>query len=355
MKICFVKQTYVPEFTYKSHQWTNENDLIDMFVHRVQNFGFACQTKADIWVVEDGKYISDTYRDLKKTRPDAVKELHKNLTAVSLDTVPWEEYNIVISMDSILSDDLILKYPKILWCYYEQEHVKGSFKKSAITPFGKYDLFLNHALNSKTTSKTLPTALNFPYLTSRVAFNKVITTRRRRKRLYLDSHCIRTGKGKDATTIPDLETFRNKLSVDLDMPISHCKVWNFGSSYIEVAKGTPSTPKEYINELASCKYFLINRTRCIGQAVPEAAAMGVIVLASQNKYASLICHPETKIESLSSARATDYKATVEVIKRLQDNPELQHEIIEYQYVKAKKFFLNGPLDTLLDYADLKRR
>lgn len=342
MKVCILKQPYVTEFTWSSHRWSNVQELLDKYILRSQNFGLVCETQADIWVVGDGGYVSDTYASLKKNAPEAVDALYRSHSAVKWANVPWDEYGVIISLDSIVPYSIILQYPEILWCYYEQEHVKDSFRKSAESPFGKYDLFLNHALSSSNAPiSCLPRSVNFPYLCSRDAFNKVVAAEKH-DRVYLDSHCIRG--------IPDLGFFRKQLARKLGVEIDYCKPWDFDNSYLSVANKIPSSTREYLNQLASCKYFLLNRGgQSIGQSAIEAAALGVIVLSDRGQmYSHYICHPETWV------RPRDYDLAARVIKKIQKNPDLQHEIIEYQFEKVQDFFLDRPLRVLKGCLETKR-
>lgn len=343
MRVCILKQPYATSsFTWSSRRWSNPATILSDFVFRSQNFGLVCETQADIWVLEDGDYIAEVYADLLVRDPQAVESLYAAHTVSKWSDVPWKEYDVVISMDAIAPSSLISQYPKILWCYYENEHTFRSFAVSAKKPQGKYDLFLNHAFSSPAfAAGRLPASVNFPYLVSRTAFHQVIHSEKCDS-VYLDSHCIRN--------VPDLKVFRAELKKKFGMEVEHSKPWNFARSCAGVAGKEGFSAKEYLTKLASCKYFLLNRRgEEIGQAVPEAAALDVIVLATRKQiYSPFICHPETFIEPL------DYDSAAEVIHRIQANPELQSEILEFQRNRIKNFFLDQPLKILQYYFDLKQ-
>lgn len=340
MKLAIVKQQYVPEFTWSSQQWTSPDVLLDNFVMRAQNFGLICETKADIWVVEDGDYISDTYRDLQKHAPDAIVALYRELQAVKWNEVPWDSYDVIITMDQIASDELIARYPRILWCYYEQEHTKASFVQSTQKPYGKYDLFLNHGLYSEADEVThLPLSLNFPYLSSHKAFEEVVSTERQ-NRAYLDTHCIRRVK--------DVVGFCAKLERRLGIGIIHNEPWDYANSYLAVANRKPISTREYLTRVGGSKYFILNRSGpAIGQSASEAAALGAIVLADvKQKYAYHTCHPETWV------LPRDWNSVAAALKRIRGK---EQEIIEYQYSKVQDFFLESPLRQLHRALEIKRR
>lgn len=343
MKVCILKQPYVTEFTWSTHRWSNAQELLDNFVHRSQNFGLVCETKADIWVVEDGKYVSDTYANLLIRVPDAVEALYRSHTTHSWNEVPWQEYDVVISLDQIIPDQIITQYPEILWCYYEQEHVMASFRVSANQPYGKYDLFLNHELSSSTFSTTyLPRSINFPYLCSSQVFSQVVSSEKQ-DCVYLDSHCIRG--------ISDLKQFRVELRQKFGINVTHSKPWNFNNSYRSVGDKEPSSTQEYLNQVASCKYFLLNRggPSQIGQSAPEMAALGVILLSDRlQRYSHYLCHPEAWV------KPRDFDSAAEVIRKIQDNRDLRREILEYQYEKVQDFFLDYPLKVLHQCLEIKR-
>ncbi len=343
MRVCILKQPNAVEFIWSTHRWSNAQELLDNYVMRSTNFGLVCETQADIWVVEDGEYVSDTYVSLLTRAPEGVNALYRSHSAAKWADIPWEEYDVIISLDPIVSDSIIIRYPEILWCYYEQEHAMESFRASAKSPFGKYDLFLNHALSSSNDPIIgLPRSINLPYVYSRDAFNRVVTAEKH-ERVYLDSRCIRD--------IPHLEFFRMQLARKLGIEIDHCKPWDFKNSHLCVANKVPSSTREYLNQLASCKYFLLNRggSNNIGQSAPEAAALGVIVLSDKYQiYSHYVCHPKTWV------RPRDYDSTAGVIKEIQKDPNLQRKIIEYQFERTQNLFLNQPLRVLRSCLKMKR-
>ncbi|MBI4394952.1 MAG: hypothetical protein HY583_02030 [Candidatus Omnitrophica bacterium] len=343
MKICIVKQPYATELTWATHRWSNEQELLDQFVCRSQNFGLVCETRADIWVIEDGPYASESYRDLKRFRPEATKALYQLHRVSKWNEVPWSEYDVVISLDQIVPEQIIREYAEILWCYYEQEHCKKSFLKSTRAPFGAYDLFLNHALNSSNPSiDHLPASINFPYLCSIEAFKKIISAKKD-ERAFLDSHSFRA--------FPDEQFITTQLARRLGIEVCYGRPWDFDNSYLCVARKLVDSPREYLNKLASCKYFLINRGGLsIGQAVPEAAALGVIVLSSRGQiYSHYLCHPSCWV------KPGDWNSAARVIKQIQSDKRLQQEILAYQFDRVRFFFLDEPLRLLRQYLEIKRK
>jgi len=339
MKLGIIKQQYVPEFTWTSQRWTDAETLLDNFVMRAQNFGMVCETQADIWVVEDGSYISDTYRDLQSSAPGAVAALYRELQAVKWSDVPWSDYDVIITMDQIAPDELIAQHPRILWCYYEQEHTKASFVQSTQKPYGKYDLFLNHGLYSADNEVThLPLSLNFPYLSSRKVFERVVSTEKQ-NRAYLDTHCIRWVK--------DVTGFCAKLERRLGIGIMHNEPWDYANSYLAVANRKPISTREYLTRVGGSKYFILNRGGlAIGQSASEAAALGAIVLADRGqKYANHLCHPDTWVQP------KNWDDVARTLKKIRGK---EQEIIEYQYAQVQVFFLERPLAQLYQALEIKR-
>jgi hypothetical protein len=343
MRVCILKQPYVTELTWSTQRWSNARELLDNYVLRSQNFGLVCETRADIWVLKDGPYASDIYTRLLITAPEAVEALYRSHAARRWDEVPWTEYDVVISLDPIVPQGLIAEHPEILWCYYEQEHTMGSFARSARSPHGRYDLFLNHALTSSHyRTLRLPASVNFPYVYSRRAFAEVISVAKR-ECVYLDSHCVRG--------VSDLEALRSDLEAKFGIEVDHCRPWDFDNSYKCVGDKLTSSTSEYLNQLGSCKYFLLNRGGVgVGQSAPEAAALGVIVLPDRGQiYSRYMCHPETRVEP------RNFDSAAAAIRKIQGSRDLQQEIVEYQFERVERFFLEGPLSVLRACLELKRR
>jgi radical SAM protein with 4Fe4S-binding SPASM domain len=80
--------------------------------------------------------------------------------AEEADTVDWDAYDIVISIDVAVPSRIIARHPRVMWCYYFIEGgptgIDGAFRGS---PFFGYNVFLNHRLARSRLSAASPSVL----------------------------------------------------------------------------------------------------------------------------------------------------------------------------------------------------
>ncbi|MHC4790384.1 MAG: FkbM family methyltransferase [Planctomycetota bacterium] len=341
MKICIVKQPYVTEYTWQSVRFTSACDLMDKFILRSQNFCLVAGLKADIWVVDEGPIISDTYKHLKQNHPRGIEALYSSHKTVTWSDIPWSEYDIVISADQIIPDDIIRKYPATLWCYFEQEHTLPSFARSAKKPDGAYDLFLNHHLSSSIQLERLPQSIAFPYTANHDIMTKLLTPTNEPK-VFLDSHMIRGNPDNIGQIVADYEK-------KCGLPVKYPQPWDFANSYECVGKKLTKKTSEHLKDIARCKYFLLVRKAGIGQGAVEAASLGLIVISDSNEiYSQLLCHPACFVLPMN------YDQALQKVRSIEADPALQKEILEHQKTALQKYFWNRPIGLLKRALELKR-
>ena len=347
MKLAIVKQKYIPGYTWKSHRWDNPKSMLNDFMLRSKNFSLLFETKGDVWVVDDSHYESDTYRTMKQKRPMELKELCDSQESVPWGDVPWQDYDVVITLDPIAPKSLIEMYENVLWCYYCAEHSSKVWNKSLKKPVQKYDLFLDHVLQTeiKPVNK-LPLAVRFPAVVSRMAFRETLDLRKKYDRVFLDSHAIRK--------ITDFESFDTDMFKQFGIEADYPKPWKFSESYAAVAQKQMLSTKDYLQRVAYSKYFYLCRRASgngfVGQAAPEAAGLGCVVIADEScVYAKRLCHPLTLIEN-----GDDYDTASLVIQSIQDNNDLYKEVIAYQNERLNRIFNREPIELLERYSRIKK-
>lgn len=341
MKICIVKQPYVTEFTWESVRFTTPHNLLDKFICRSQNISLLIGLKGDVWVVEDGAVISDTFRNLIDKTPRAIEALYQSHRAVPLSSIPWHEYDVVLSADQIIPNNIIRRYPNILWCYFEQEHLLPSFKRSAKKPDYAYDLFLNHRLSSSRELNKLPQSITFPY-TANPSIIKDLLRPIYGVAVFLDSYMIRDHVKNLENKVAE---YKNKCG----LPIKHPRPWDFVNSYGCVGRKLIKKTSEHLADMARCKYFLLVRHGGIGQGAIEAASLGLIVISDSNEiYSRLMCHPTCLVQP------RNYDAALAKVRLIESRLELQKEIRQFQDTALREHFWSKPIKLLEKGLELKR-
>lgn len=344
MKVALVKQRYMPELTWSTHIWDgNASKLLDNYLLRSKWISYIIEDGWDVYVLEDGAYVTQVYQMLKKKHPKGVAALYEAQQATRYEDVSWDRYDAVISIDPIIPKDIINRHKSVLWCYYAGEHQVHGFKQSRKCPQRGYNVFLDHTMGVKERMiKGLPISLSFPPMYSRMGLESLVDVAQKRTCVFLDSRAIRD---VSKTAIPK---FRKEMAAQLGMDVSFPILWKFASSYEEAAKKRIMSTRAFLQRVSGCKYLLLNRGRAVGQAAPEAAGMGVIVLGSKETYVQLMCHPETRVPP------QDYGAAAKMLAKLEANPDLQAQALDYQYKQLARHFLEKPRNQLAQCLRLKK-
>jgi len=338
-KFCFIKTGYSTCYTKKSVEY-NIDEIINEWLNRTQNLSFVANFKADVYVINTKPTKAGWFsRHGKDNEP--LSKIHSNV--YSPENIDFSKYNIVITSDCIIPQNIIKKHKHILWCYYEDEHAYASFRTSMKSPMGGYDVFLNHFMSSPVSPTNIPTPLSFPYLENYDAFSEILSHLNLDKikddSIFLDSHIVRDKTFK-----------RNKelLEAKTNMKLNYTS-WNFQNSMKELCIGKLPHVKKYLENTSSSKFFLYLRTSSsgIGQAMlPATASNCIIVGINKMKYASIIMHPECVGNNIDEC--------CKIINSLKENPEKQEMIIEYQKNKLKTYFWDTPLNSLYNLLRIKQ-
>lgn len=333
MKLCFAKQPYCVEYTWQSTRWPGPRALLDAYVFRTQNISLAVRFKADTWVLDGRNRIEGGWlQTLEDLVPDDVDALYDTHTATPAEDVPWGEYDVVITTDPVVPETIVRAYPKTLWCYYECAHNSQSAGRSRGAPQGGYDLYLDHYMRAGPTEIVkLPQAIQFPYTANASALRGLVECPTGRTGILLDSK-VAEGPLRES----GLPVVRSKK---IDMRFFHRTI----------ARRETTAPADWLRLMVQCKYYaLVRGPHIIGQAAIEAAAMGLIVFGD-GTYPRMLCHPSCMIVTGTGVDVAGR------IRRVEGDPVLQHEILEYQTEKLAALFWNGPVAILEQALEMKRR
>jgi len=346
MKLAFVTQRYMPEYTWETTRWSTPDEMLDAYALRSKNYGMIYELRADCYVIEDA-HETGVHRMLKRLHPEGIAALYAKRKATPWRKVPWENYEVVITIDPCLTPELTARYPKILWCYYAGEHKAPDYKASCQAPYPGYDVFMDHVLRIKMPRPfRLPVSVPFPALASKRAFDDVLHYVKRDNGVFLDSRALRKEKNhRDAL---------KRLSEQVGLPVRAPRPWNYAASYLEAARGNIESPRKYLERVKSCRYFVLMRgtkrgpSGLIGQAAIEAAACGCIVLSGHGRYPDRLCHLEGYIDP------KNWNSVIERIKRLEADERLRAEVLAHQERKLKEQFWEYPMSILGELLERKR-
>ena len=161
-KVAFVKQCVYNDL-YCCPSRTRAPEAVRSSLLRTGPMGFLTDLGADFWHVHEDSALecrtweespgSNPNTDLEEFRSRQYKLPHDGKLghlcppadlSVEVDKVPWQEYEIVVSMDIAIPLRIIRNYPRILWVYFPADPGTPTSKSARKTPPTGFDVTLTH-------------------------------------------------------------------------------------------------------------------------------------------------------------------------------------------------------------------
>lgn len=352
LKFCFLKtpcsttltnSTLTNSFVSNNSDQNKIQNLLSKWLKRSQNLSFVLEYNIDIFVISgepSPEFATWLHPHHSGNSKNLIKDMHNDIP-MSIYDIDFSCYNIVITSDCFVPNDVIQKFKTVMWCYYEDEHAYESFQKSRIRPSMKYDVFLNHYLDSGFKNNVLPQSISFPYLEHVDSFNKILTelnATEKKNYVFLDHYVF--GLTNNDSLIQKIEANTNMKAVYSYKPSGK-------GTIIDLHSGTMPHVTEYLSLIGSCKYFLYMRgNHGIGQAtLPISASKCIIIGLNSMKYAQKIMHPMCVTKNVDES--------INIINKLENDIVMKNEIIQYQLNQVNKHFWSTPLEQLLTLYNLK--
>lgn len=233
-----------------------------------------------------------SYRDVVPGRNYGQKQF-----AASPDTIDWSQYDIVISIDTVVPARITRRYPNTLWCYYVREIKAPAYESSLKSPHLGQDIVLNHCFRLRT--PRLPGhVLEFPYHLQGVGcfhrlFDTAASIDQDRSGVFVDYHTMAKLSVDSSQHLEEFGSLSSPfLAVrDLSVPES-----------IRLARRTMEP--ELRARLLSSRYFLITpgARPVFGTSIVEAIAAGCLAIGSKSKvWSNALFTENTTAESVEEA------------------------------------------------------
>jgi len=350
MKICIVKHPYYMNFTWESARYESPEQMLKLFKYRSQNLTFVIGMKADVWIVE-GKTVSPAF-SLDKADPVVFKALYEAQPAVPWSTIPWDDYDIVITIDPILNkkQGVVKSRPNILWLYNEPSHRSGRAQAAAQHgPLEPYDLFWDDFMRAPHRVTKLPQSISFPYLANPDIMRALIKPTNDGG-VFIDSrHVVEQPKGMRVRMVKEFQDICGVPVKYAPLEGQITEETRYSRSVLVIRRKMLECA-DYLKLMGSCKYYLVWRRKLTnGQGALEAAALGLIVIASDSAYSKMLCHPTCSIPRGGPARTG-----LRLIQKIEKDRDWQVEILAHQDKMLWKKFWNKPLEILSAALELKR-
>lgn len=346
MKTAFVKQVLDVVGPWSSVRWesTTPLGLFDIWPGKATLWETTCLLKAD-WYIIPQQLDTEYTKDSVLRYPGRRQLLIDNTSnVVNVEAVPFEEYDIVISVDPILS---VPKHSRTLFAYYVAEHWDQLYKQSLKKPVGNYDLFLAHMLDASQTVDYLPQSISFPYLRDSDTMRAVFGDKGKEESVWIDWRTLSVlGSGDIEDKIA--ETVATTVEERLGIPV------RYKSDYLQIPYGISEPPRWgdaacYLREMARSKYCVsVGRDSGAGQGLCDAASLGCICIGEFNKpFHRIVCHP--------TCLCADMTEMLPRLRRIIESPELQKQVSVWQDEQLREYFVKKPLSLLKDASGIKAK
>ena len=285
MRIALVRQDVYSDL-YCCNPKMSGPEIVRHSVRRTGPAGLLVDLHADYWVVKEDaapecaiwteKIANDpdpcaqTYRAQKDRPPGAGFVNCFSDYAVKVDEIPWDRYDLVVSIDISVPFRIIQRSRRPLWAYLPGDPGVPTAKRSLQEPPGNYDISLSHSFRRHSVRPSLgPRTVEFPYtFLRRGSWDKIFPrSQTERRRGTMVEH-------QTEKLLSDPE--RQKLQ---------------GIGPLRRPEGSILDVAERLNR--SAFYFRCGGGPIVGNGIVEAAASGCLAVGNAREFVnrSLFCHP----------------------------------------------------------------
>ncbi|MDB4175004.1 hypothetical protein N9766_01430 [Flavobacteriaceae bacterium] len=346
MKIALIKQDTYQDL-YVGDKSFSPEELLSSSIMRVGPIGLFTLCDADFYIIKEDIKNKEctTWQKVLKVDPNILRSLkdkpfkesllyktigsfkepgsQKSHSDFSLNynSIDWNEYDVVISINISIPTKYIKKFKNTLWCYMIGEANIYSDKV-----YFDYDICLNQENRGYTKPKN--GIIDFPYtFIGPNCLNdlfKGIDQSVNRKKIFLEINNVTERPFKIDSTLRRLEETGLQIS-------THKQLIN-----------------ENILELISSKYFVKIQGRIIrGNGLYEAISSGSLVLSNPD----LIIHTQVLPKE---CWVYDIDSLITKINYLERNPKEYNNLLNLQKSLVKHFVVDCPLKSL-EYALNQKR
>lgn len=305
LRVAFVRQDVFQDL-YCADPRLSGVELVRQSVRRTGPAGLLVDCQADYWIVqEDVAPECAVWEEKIANNPDPQPEAYRakrnqipapgfassfGTHAVKVDEIPWEKYDLVVSLDISVPFRIVAQTRRPIWAYLPGDPGVPTAKRALRDPPGNYQLALTHSFRRYPVRPGLgPRTVEFPYtFLRRETWQKVFPT---------VGNISRTG------------TMVEHQTESLLSPKERAILTGVGP----IRK--PEGPIQDVAESLNCSryYFRCGGGPIVGNGIVEAAAAGCVAVGNHREFVSrsLLCR-----SNLCSTRA----AGVDTLRQLEDDP-----------------------------------
>lgn len=257
--------------------------------------------------------------------------------SVSPESVEWNDYDIVISMDVAIPKRITSKHPQTLWCYYVREIKTPSYQSSLQLPADGQDIVLNHHFRVQE-KQLAPHVLEFPYHLHRPGcFHKLFGLEsldsNDRAGVFVDHHTMVSLTAQQRASLGQFNAVASTIH-DGDREIIPTSE--------KIARRTMDD--DLCERLLHSRFFLMTpgQRRVFGTALVEAIAAGCLAVGSPQSLG------EHGFVFTNVTSATNVDEAIARMTRLLQDPELYRREVQRQRQLVDYLCYVRPMLRLID-------
>lgn len=238
--------------------------------------------------------------------------------AVSVDSVDWNQFDIVISIDNSVPARVTRQFPQVLWCYYVRELKTPEYTASLSRPLPGQDVVFSHQFAPSPVASAAH-VLHFPYHLHRFhclqdVFGESVTDDRIRSGIFIDHHTMTHLSSEERSALQEFGRIASTIHQgDREViPTSE-----------KLARRT--LDPDLRERLFNSRYFLVTQGKrsVFGTGLVEAISAGCLVIGTPERIGCAFL--------LSDATsASDVSDSIRKMRMFEDQPELRQQELQRQ-------------------------
>ena len=335
LKIALVKQVVYQDLYVCGNKETPE-DLLFSSMCRVGPISLFTKYSADFYIVNEEKDtecqvwkkiipgMTKEYRKLKNTPINKIKGLEfycpetdacNGDYSVDCDSIDWEKYDIVISINCSIPYRIIKKYRRTLWCYMIGE---ANFSQDKVY-FG-YDVSLNQLIRGE--YDKAENLIDFPYT-------------------FVGPNCLEEIMQKLYGKVQEKIGIYGEINTTTERPVKRIPQFEpISKATNQPIKVHNQSLRKNLIEIYNSKYYLKVGGRVTrGNGAIEAISLGTLVLISPE---DIICR------QIIPKDAWVYNAedAIAKIQYLDNNPDEYKRLLDLERELVKLYVVEYPMEHL---------
>ena len=271
---------------------------------------------------ENGKKIN--FKKLKKNNSRLKFLKIQKRQSVNIDSINFNDYDLVISFEETLSDKLVKKYPKILWAKIYEDHKNPHYKKHIYMKHKNFDLIFNQTLGFTPYSFLRRSHwIDFSYTFGNSNFLKKFNLI---KKKIIDI----------VVEVNQKEYIKNSIK----------KLKNFSSYCLD----DNLNQKKYLDILSKSKFFLAVDCKSPrwGNSLIEAALCKNLLIGNRNHF----WNSQLIIDEL---HCVSFNEAIKIIKYLKKDKNKYNNLLKRQNIRLNYMNYQRPLEQIINYAQSCKR